>query len=144
MELNKEIVILQAYRPFVTYFTVYSLDNFRNIDRRTLFRHTWRAVGVTIAFAVFVLIFLLPLFVVCYQHRFDLNVIIEQLAFAILGLPAMPIYLVMFWKSEKVINVVASLNEAVVESKRKKTIFTSFFLLTSLDKKCKLYSSFRK
>lgn len=127
---TKEIVILRAYDPFLTYLTVYKLGNFRNFDRRNLFRNIWRAVGVTIIFATFTL-FMSAEFVVAYRSNFALNETAQQLAFVIIGFPVPLIYFVMFWKSHKIIDTLNILRGVVVESR----LISFNFPLFSLDSK---------
>lgn len=54
-----EIVILRAYRPFLTFLTMYKSEKFQNINnRRTLIQNISRAVGVTMLLISYLGIFL--------------------------------------------------------------------------------------
>lgn len=114
MRNNEGFVVLRAYSPFLTYVTVYKLDNFRNVDRRNLFRNIFRAVGVTVLLAEFTL-FLSAEFSVSYKNNFALNGTAQQLSFAIIGFPVPLIYFVIFWKSQKIIETLDVLRGVVVE-----------------------------
>lgn len=124
--------MLSAFRPFLTYLTIYKLDNFRNNDRRTLSRNIWRAVGLTALLAVYTFIFVLSEFAACYQNQFDLDRIVQKLAFVILGLPVPLIYLGLFWKSDKIIDVFDYLHGILTERKPTSTKFCYFFFFLFL------------
>lgn len=126
MPKNEEIVVLNAFRPFLTYLTIYKFDNFQNNDRRILSRNIWRAIGLTVLLAVYSFIFVLSEFAECYKNNFDLAKIVQKLAFVVLGLPVPLIYLGLFWKSDKIIDVIDYLHGILVE---RKPTSTQFFLL---------------
>lgn len=118
MQNSKEVVILRAYRPFLTYLTVFELDNFRNINSgRILARNIGRAVGVTLIFVLITFIFLGSEFIVSYNHQFDLNEVAQQVSYVILVLPAPFIYLYLFWKSSKIVETIDHLHGIVAQSK---------------------------
>lgn len=129
-----KIVILRAYRPFLTCLTVYKLDNFRTSDRRILFRNICRAIGFTLTFAIFLLLFLLTEFLACYNKNFDLNVIVGPFSFFLVTSLVVPVYFVMLWKSNKIIDTLDYLDEVVVASKHFRRSY--FSLLANMPAIC--------
>lgn len=115
MSTDERTVILRAYRPFLTYLTVYKLNNFRNKERRVLLRNVSRAVGVALLI-VLTFLFLSSQLAACYEYNFALDKTVQCLAYAILGIQLLCIYLVMFWESHKAIDIFEYLHKVVVES----------------------------
>lgn len=116
MENSDEIVILRAYRPFLTFLSVFKLDNFRCIDRCILLRNVCRAIGCSVIIAVTVTFVLTDLFV-SYKHNFELDKIIQQLSFVVIGITLPLIYAIMFWNTQRIVDILDDLHGIVVESK---------------------------
>lgn len=122
MPTDKKMLILRAYRPFLTYLTVYKLNNFRNKERRILFRNIWRALGVSALIAL-TFLFLSSELAACYEYNFALNKTVQHFAYVILAVQLLCIYLVMFWKSHKAIDIFDDLHKIVVENRSSLHIF---------------------
>lgn len=126
MQENKpKIIILRAYRPLLTCLTVYKRDNFHSSDGRILIRNICRATVLTIFFGVYMCVFLATEFFVSCSHNFNLNEIVQPLSFFLITSPLTIIYFIMFWKCNKVIDILNSLDGIVVESK----FFSILYLL---------------
>lgn len=124
MPQNKDFLVLSAYRPFITYLTIYKVDNFRSDDWRILSRNIGRAIGVSILFIIS-FVFTLSDFFVSYDNNFALNKSVQNSIFVLILSQLPPIYIVVFRKSHKIINALDYLCGIVIESKL-------FLLLTNL------------
>lgn len=113
-----EIVILTAYRPFLSFLTVYKMDNFRGIDdRRILIRNLCYVTGVTLLIANYLCPFLSSELLVFIQNDFNLKTSGVQFSFFVGGAPAMSVHLLLLWKCYTIIDTLEYLQEIVVERK---------------------------
>lgn len=116
MSTDKQIVILRAYRPFLTYLTVFKFNNFRNKERRILCRNISRGAGVSTLFA-FTFLFLSSELAACAEYNFALDKTVQHFAYIILGMQLLCIYLVLFWNSHKAFDIFDYLHKVVNESR---------------------------
>lgn len=115
MQNNEEIFILHAYRPFLTFLSVYKAANFRNIDDQRIFaRNILHAVGATllIVLTVWFMSVQLMVFVNC---NFDLNVGGAQFSFFLCCAPAFCVHLLLIWNFDEVMATIGCLQTIVVE-----------------------------
>lgn len=118
MKNNREIVILRAYRPFLTFLTMYKLDNFRhNVDRRILMRNICRATGVTLLLAIYLCPFLSSELIVFIESKFDLNASGVRFSYFVGGAPTMSVHLLLIWKCNKIIETLDYLRGIVMDRK---------------------------
>lgn len=83
-------------------------------DRQALIQNIYNAIALAVAFGIFLFIFLPTQFIMCCNK--DLREIVRPFSFFLAIAPAMLIYLIMFGKSNKIIDTLDYLHEVVVES----------------------------
>lgn len=113
MESNEKFRILRAFRPYLTLLTLYNWENFRGQTALIFTRNIYRAVGMTVAFIAYLILFLSSELLVCIKENFNLNVIAQPFAFFLGGSQAMFIYCLISWKSHKVIETLDYLQQIV-------------------------------
>lgn len=138
VENTGEIVILRAFRPLLTLLTVYKWHNFRNKSCGLLMRNICRAIGITILFSSYAVLFLSSELMVCVKEKFDLDVIAQPLSFLLGGCQVQYIYFSILWKSAEVTKVLDRLHEII----KKRNGFSYFFV--SFGAKTSFLQSFEK
>lgn len=119
MQNTKDILILRAYRPFLTFLTVFKFDNFRNIDnnRDNLLRNILCTIGVSLLMLNYNCPFLATELWVFIQSNFDLKTGGVQFSYFICGCPTIAVHLLLIWKSNNIIDTLDYLCGVVMERK---------------------------
>lgn len=116
MKEKVRIVILRAYRPFLTSIALFERDNFRH-HSDVLIRNIGRFIGICILFFLFVFVYLGGGLFDSYNRRHDLTATLLRVSYCILSLPTPFIYIYMIWKKQRIIETLEQLHGIVVESK---------------------------
>lgn len=102
MEESEEIVILRAYRPFLSILTAFDLNNFRGVvNRRELKYSILIAIVISVFLFVFVIMFLPMELAACIKQKFNLNVICQEISFFLGGTQGLVIYGSFMWEHKK-------------------------------------------
>lgn len=101
MEKREEIVVLGAYRPFLSILTAFDSKNFRSNDRRVLKWSIFRAFSMSCLILPYVFLFLPMELITCFKHKFNLNVIGQEISFFLGGFQVLVIYGLLMWNRAK-------------------------------------------
>lgn len=112
-----DIVVLRAYRPFLAYLTMYKAKNFRNENRAIVTRNICRVVIHMFLFFIIDAVFVPSEMMSCYKNNFVLNEIADPMSYFLAVLPVLFVYILLSWKSDKIIETLDILHETVVERK---------------------------
>lgn len=132
MQTNEKFQILRAFRPYLTLLTLYNWENFHGQTARVFTRSICRAIGMTVAFIAYLLLFLSSELLVCIRENFNLNVIAQPFAFFLGGSQAMFIYFLLSWKSHKFIETLDHLQQIVEKRMFRSTILIFLLMEYSL------------
>lgn len=119
MGKNGKILILRAYRPFLSILTAYDVDNFRTNDQRILKHNILLVISVSALLFAYVFLFLPMELSTCIEHSFNLNVIGQQISFSLGGSQVLFIYGAFWWKRDKLIATFDYLH-GIVEKRKKR------------------------
>lgn len=120
MEENRDIAILRAFRLFLICLTVFKLDNFRYDEH--FIRNIGRAIGLGVLLLIFLYPFLGSQFIVCFENKFNLNVVGQPLSLVCGSSQVLNVYFILFYKSDKIVELIRHIHLIVNERK--------FFALT--------------
>lgn len=112
-----DFIVLRAFRPFLVYLTMYKAKNFRNENRLIVIRNICRVVVHLVMFSILYAVFVPAEVLVCYTNQFVLSKIADPMSYFLAVLPAIFVYILLFSKSDKIIETLDILHEIVVERK---------------------------
>lgn len=113
-----KIVILHAYRPFLTFLTMYKSEKFQNINnRRVLIGNICRALGVTLLIIFYLCLFLSSELLVFIKSDFDLNVGGVEFSYFVGGVPSLAVHLLLIWKCDNITDALDYLHGIVIKRK---------------------------